>query len=68
MSAAQPTIAALAAELGAGRTTSVALTEQALARIEDHRAKGGVAFLEVDAAGALAAARAADQARAAGLV
>ncbi|WP_420993894.1 amidase [Cupriavidus sp. 30B13] len=67
MSGAHPTIAALAADLAAGRTTSVALTEQALARIEDHRSQGGTAFLEVDAAGALAAARAADQARAAGL-
>ncbi|WP_020201265.1 amidase [Cupriavidus sp. WS] len=68
MSGAHPTIAALAADLAAGRATSVALTEQALARIEDHRRQGGTAFLEVDAAGALAAARAADQARAAGLV
>lgn len=68
MSAALPTIAALAADLAAGRTTSVALTEQALARIDAHRNGGGAAFLEVDAAGALAAARAADQARAAGLV
>jgi len=68
MSGAHPTIAALAADLAAGRATSVALTEQALARIADHRRQGGTAFLEVDAAGALAAARAADQARAAGLV
>ncbi|AGW93104.1 amidase [Cupriavidus necator] len=63
-----PTIAALAASLAAGRTTSVALTEQALARIDSHARTGGTAFMEVDAAGALAAARAADQARAAGLV
>lgn len=63
-----PTIAALAASLAAGRTTSVALTEQALARIDSHARAGGTAFMEVDAAGALAAARAADQARAAGLV
>lgn len=68
MSATLPTIAALAADLAAGRTTSVALTEQALARIDGHRSAGGTAFLEVDGAGALAAARAADQARAAGLV
>ncbi|MDF3832037.1 amidase [Cupriavidus basilensis] len=68
MSAALPTIAALAADLAAGRTTSVALTEQALARIDAHRNAGGAAFLEADAAGALAAARAADQSRTAGLV
>jgi aspartyl-tRNA(Asn)/glutamyl-tRNA(Gln) amidotransferase subunit A len=64
----ESTIAALAARLAAGQTTSVALTEQALARIDSHRRAGGVAFIEVDEAGALAAARAADQARAAGLV
>lgn len=63
-----PTIAALAADLAAGRTTSLALTEAALARIDAHRRAGGTAFMEVDAPGALAAARAADQARAAGLV
>lgn len=68
MSTALPTITALAADLAAGRTTSVALTEQALARIDGHRNAGGTAFLEVDGAGALAAARAVDQARAAGLV
>ncbi|GAB7548201.1 amidase [Cupriavidus sp. 8B] len=68
MSTRLPTIAALAADLAAGRTTSVALTEHALARIDDHRNRGGTAFLEVDGASALAAARAADQARAAGLV
>ncbi|WP_316157342.1 amidase [Cupriavidus sp. BIC8F] len=63
-----PTIAELAASLNAGRTTSVALTEQALARINSHRAAGGAAFVEVDDKGALAAAAAADQARAAGYV
>lgn len=63
-----PTIAELAASLNAGRTTSVALTEQALERIDGHRTSGGTAFLEVDAKGALAAAAAADQARAAGYV
>ncbi|MCD9119502.1 amidase [Cupriavidus sp. UGS-1] len=64
----EPTIAALAAQLAAGQTTSVALTERALARIDSHRSAGGAAFVEVDRAGAHAAARAADQARAAGLV
>ncbi|MDE2288002.1 MAG: amidase [Burkholderiales bacterium] len=68
MSALAPTIAELADALAAGRTTSVALTEQALARIDAHARAGGAAFIEVDADGALAAARAADQARAAGFV
>lgn len=68
MSALAPTIADLADALAAGRTTSVALTEQALARIDAHVKAGGAAFIEVDADGALAAARAADQARAAGFV
>jgi aspartyl-tRNA(Asn)/glutamyl-tRNA(Gln) amidotransferase subunit A len=63
-----PTIAELAAALAAGHTTSVALTETALAKIERHRDAGGAAFMSVDAQGALAQARAADQARAAGYV
>ena len=63
-----PTIAELAAALAAGRTTSVALTEHALANIDRHMQAGGVAFMSVDADGALAQARAADQARAAGYV
>lgn len=64
----QPTIAQLAADLAAGRNTSVGLTEEALARIAGHAERGGVAFMAVDERGALAAARAADQARAAGHV
>ncbi|PLQ00160.1 amidase [Cupriavidus pauculus] len=63
-----PTIAELAAALAAGQTTSVALTEDALARIDRHVQAGGVAFMSVDAKGALAQAHAADQARAAGYV
>ncbi|MCA3186086.1 MULTISPECIES: amidase [unclassified Cupriavidus] len=63
-----PTIAELAAALAAGRTTSVALTEDALARIDRHMQAGGAAFMSVDAKGALAQAHAADQARAAGYV
>jgi aspartyl-tRNA(Asn)/glutamyl-tRNA(Gln) amidotransferase subunit A len=63
-----PTIAELAAALAAGRTTSVALTEDALARIDRHMQAGGAAFMSVDAKGALAQAHAADQSRAAGYV
>jgi aspartyl-tRNA(Asn)/glutamyl-tRNA(Gln) amidotransferase subunit A len=63
-----PTIAQLAAALAAGRTTSVALTEAALANIARHQQAGGSAFMMVDAEGALAQARAVDQARSAGLV
>jgi len=68
MTMTAPTIAELAAALAAGRTTSVALTEAALANIDRHQKAGGAAFLSVDANGALAQARAADQARAAGNV
>lgn len=63
-----PTIAELAAALAAGRTTSVALTEDALARIDRHMQAGGAAVMSVDAKDALAQAHAADQARAAGYV
>lgn len=38
-------IRALAAELAAGRTTSVALTEAALAHAQAHRAAGGTAYV-----------------------
>ncbi len=68
MTMTAPTIAELAAALAAGRTTSVALTEAALANIDRHQKAGGAAFLSVDANGALAQARAADQARTAGNV
>ncbi|MET0962941.1 MAG: amidase [Noviherbaspirillum sp.] len=63
-----PTIRELAADLAAGRTTSVALTEQALERIQSHREQGGAAYIRVDAERALASARASDAARAAGHV
>lgn len=61
-------IRALAAELANGRTTSVALTETALEHAEAHRAAGGAAYVSIDAQAALAMARAADAARAAGNV
>jgi aspartyl-tRNA(Asn)/glutamyl-tRNA(Gln) amidotransferase subunit A len=65
---ANPTIQQLAADLAAGRTTSTALTEQALARIEDSKGEGKRTFIKVYKAEALAAARASDALRKAGLV
>ena len=62
------TIRVLAAELAAGKTTSVQLVTEALQRIEAHRAEGGAAYVRVDAEKALAAAQASDAARAAGQV
>ncbi|MDO8042577.1 amidase [Janthinobacterium sp. SUN137] len=62
------TIRELAADLAAGRITSVALTEQMLARAEAHRAQGGHAYVSLDREQALAEARASDAARAAGWV
>ncbi|MGE1000864.1 amidase [Ralstonia pseudosolanacearum] len=61
-------IRALAAELAAGHTTSIALTEAALARAQSHRAAGGAAYIDIDTRAALDMARAADAARAAGNV
>jgi aspartyl-tRNA(Asn)/glutamyl-tRNA(Gln) amidotransferase subunit A len=62
------TIRELAAELAAGRLTSVALTQQMLARAEAHRAQGGHAYVSLDGEQALMEARASDAARAAGIV
>ena len=61
-------IRALAADLAAGRTTSVALTEAALEHAAAHRAAGGAAYVSIDEQAALAMARAADAAREAGNV
>lgn len=65
---ALPTIQQLAADLAAGRTSSLALTEQALARIADPRGEGQRAFIKVWAEQALAAAQASDALRHAGIV
>ncbi|HYD29648.1 MAG TPA: amidase [Azospirillaceae bacterium] len=65
---ATPTILSLAADLAAGRTTSLALTEEALARIADPAGEGARAFTLVDRDGAVAAARASDLLRAQGVV
>ena len=62
------TIRELAADLAAGRITSMALTQQMLARAEAHRAQGGHAYVRLDGEQALMEARASDAARAAGIV
>jgi aspartyl-tRNA(Asn)/glutamyl-tRNA(Gln) amidotransferase subunit A len=63
-----PTVASLAADLAAGRTTSRGLVEQALARIADAAGEGARAFLKVYAETARAEAELADRLRAAGVV
>ncbi|MDE2593385.1 MAG: Asp-tRNA(Asn)/Glu-tRNA(Gln) amidotransferase subunit GatA [Burkholderiales bacterium] len=55
------TLAELSQKLASGQTTSAALTQHALNRIEAHASLG--AFLHVDAEGALAEAAAADERR-----
>jgi aspartyl-tRNA(Asn)/glutamyl-tRNA(Gln) amidotransferase subunit A len=61
-------IAELAADLAAGRTTSRALAEQALERIEDPKGEGARVFLRVDRDAALEAADASDRLRKRGVV
>lgn len=61
-------IAESAQALAEGRTTSEALVKEALQRIAQHQAAGGVAYISVDANSALQAARASDLARASGYV
>jgi aspartyl-tRNA(Asn)/glutamyl-tRNA(Gln) amidotransferase subunit A len=60
-------LATLSGDLAAGRTSSVALTEACLARIEDAAGEGRRAFTTVYRRQALAAAEAADRLRAAGI-
>jgi aspartyl-tRNA(Asn)/glutamyl-tRNA(Gln) amidotransferase subunit A len=66
--ATRPTVAKLAAELAAGRTSSRELVEAALARIADPAGEGKRCFLRVYADGARAAADAQDRLRKAGYV
>jgi len=66
VTSASPTLAALARDLAAGRTTSRDLVEECLARIADKDGEGARAFTAVDADGARKAAGAMDQMRAAG--
>jgi len=63
-----PKIELLAAELAAGRTSSVELTQAALARASDPDGEGARVFTRLDGERALALARAADALRAAGAV
>lgn len=62
------TIRELSFDLASGRLTSVALTQQMLARAEEHRAQGGHAYVSLDGEQALKEARASDALRAAGVV
>jgi len=66
MSLPVTSLAAAAEALATGRTTALALTEAALARIADPAGEGSRAFVAVQAEQALAAARAMDTLRAAG--
>ncbi|PLY44949.1 amidase [Janthinobacterium sp. ROICE36] len=68
MSKLSKTIRELAADLAAGRITSVELTQRMLARAEAHRVQGGHAYVSLDGEQALMEARASDAARAAGWV
>jgi aspartyl-tRNA(Asn)/glutamyl-tRNA(Gln) amidotransferase subunit A len=63
-----PTVQQLQTALAAGRTSAVALTEAALARAHDPAGEGARVFTQLDAGRALAAARASDTLRAAGIV
>ncbi|WP_415914416.1 amidase [Paraburkholderia sp. J67] len=63
-----PPLAQLAADLAAGRTTSRALAETALERIEDPGGQGANVFTHVDAARVRAAADAHDRLRESGTV
>ncbi|WP_315776467.1 MULTISPECIES: amidase [unclassified Bradyrhizobium] len=56
MTASNPTLAALADDLAAGRTTARKLVEECLARIADPAGEGERAFIHVDKDAALAAA------------
>ena len=58
-----PTLATLAADLDAGRTTARKLVEECLARIADPAGEGGRAFIHVDKDAAIYAADAMDHLR-----
>jgi aspartyl-tRNA(Asn)/glutamyl-tRNA(Gln) amidotransferase subunit A len=58
-----PTLATLAADLAAGRTTARKLVDDCLAKIADTAGEGARVFIQVDADGAAAAAEAMDTLR-----
>jgi aspartyl-tRNA(Asn)/glutamyl-tRNA(Gln) amidotransferase subunit A len=58
-----PTLASLAADLDAGRTTARALVDVCLAKIADPQGEGARAFIHVDAEAAIEAAEAMDRLR-----
>jgi Asp-tRNA(Asn)/Glu-tRNA(Gln) amidotransferase A subunit family amidase len=58
-----PTLASLAADLDAGRTTARALVDECLAKIADDDGEGSRAFLHVDTEAAIEAAEAMDRLR-----
>lgn len=58
-----PTLATLAADLVAGRTTARKLVDDCLAKIADKAGEGARVFMHVDAEGAIAAAEAMDKLR-----
>ena len=62
------TLESLAADLAAGRTTALTLAEAALARAQDAAGEGARVFTHISRERALAAARASDTLRAAGIV
>jgi aspartyl-tRNA(Asn)/glutamyl-tRNA(Gln) amidotransferase subunit A len=59
----RPTLASLADDLAAGRTTSAQLVDACLAQIADPNGEGARVFIQVDAEGARAAAAAMDSLR-----
>jgi aspartyl-tRNA(Asn)/glutamyl-tRNA(Gln) amidotransferase subunit A len=61
-----PTLASLADDLEAGRTTARALVDACLAKIADAEGEGARAFIHVDTEAAIAAAEAMDRLRKAG--
>ncbi|MEO6382305.1 MAG: amidase [Nitrobacter sp.] len=59
----QPTLATLAADLAAGRTTARKLVDDCLTKITDKAGEGARVFMYVDAEGAIAGAEAMDKLR-----
>ena len=58
-----PTLATLAADLAAGRTSARKLVDECLAKIADKAGEGARVFIQVESDGAIAAAEAMDKLR-----